>query len=163
VRVDGIAYHRLIPWVPPRDPVAAVGAAADRAGRLVEALRPGLLHAASNHPNAAVALELRRRYGRPVVYEVRGFLEDSWLSRAAGNTEDAEFYRLTRELETRCMRAADRVVTLGTAMRDEIVERGVEPANVIVAASCAPGWAWAPMPPWSASLRPFTATRVSTR
>lgn len=132
VRVDGIAYHRLIPWLPPRDAVAAVDKAADRAGRLVTALRPRVLHAASNHLNAAVALELRRRHGLPVVYEVRGFLEDSWLSRAPENTEDADFYRLSRELETRCMRAADHVITLGAAMRDEIVERGVDPARVTV-------------------------------
>jgi glycosyltransferase involved in cell wall biosynthesis len=132
VRVDGIGYHRLIPWLPPRDPRAAVATAADLAGRLVTALRPRVLHAASNHLNAAVALELRRRHGLPVVYEVRGFLEDSWLSRAAANTEDAEFYQLSRELETRCMRAADHVLTLGAAMRDEIVERGIDPTGVTV-------------------------------
>jgi glycosyltransferase involved in cell wall biosynthesis len=132
VRVDGIAYHRLIPWLPPRDPATAVTRAADRADRLVEAVRPRVLHAASNHLNAAVALELRGRHGLPVVYEVRGFLEDSWLSRAAENTESAEFYQLTRELETRCMRAADHVVTLGAAMRDEIAERGIDPAKITV-------------------------------
>jgi glycosyltransferase involved in cell wall biosynthesis len=132
VRVEGIAYHRLIPWLPPRDPVAAVDRAAARAGRLVAALRPHVLHAASNHLNAAVALRLRSLYGLPVVYEVRGFLEDSWLSRDAGNIESDEFYRLSRELESRCMRAADHVITIGTAMRDEIVERGVDPAGVTV-------------------------------
>jgi glycosyltransferase involved in cell wall biosynthesis len=132
VRVDGVDYHRLIPWLPPRDPVAAVVTAADRAGRLITAVRPRVLHAASNHLNAAVALELRRRHGLPVVYEVRGFLEDSWLSRAVANTQDAEFYQLSRELETGCMRAADHVLTLGTAMRDEIAERGIDPAKVTV-------------------------------
>jgi glycosyltransferase involved in cell wall biosynthesis len=132
VRVDGIAYHRTIPWLPPRGPVAAVGQAADLAGRLVTTLRPRLLHAASNHLNAAVALELRRRHGLPVVYEVRGFLEDSWLSRDPGNRATDDFYRLSRKLETRCMKAADRVITLGAAMRDEIVERGVDPAAVTV-------------------------------
>ena len=132
VRYEGVDYHRLIPWLPPRDPAAAVATAADRAGRLVTAVRPRVLHAASNHLNAAVALELRRRHDLPVVYEVRGFLEDSWLSRAAANTQDAEFYQLSRELETRCMGAADHVITLGTAMRDEIAERGIDPAKITV-------------------------------
>jgi glycosyltransferase involved in cell wall biosynthesis len=132
VRVDGIAYHRLIPWLPPRDQVAAVGKAADRADRLVAELRPRVLHAASNHLNAAVALELRRRHDLPVVYEVRGFLEDSWLSRDPGHRANDDFYRLSRELETRCMRAADGVITIGNAMRDEIVERGVDSASVTV-------------------------------
>ncbi len=128
--VDGIAYHRLLPWRPPADAVAEIRQAARLAGRLVEELRPSVLHAASNHLNAAVALELRERYGLPVAYEVRGFLEDSWLSRDPARTTSDEFYRLTRELETSRMRAADLVVTLGEAMREEIESRGVP--NVLV-------------------------------
>ncbi|MFB4305980.1 glycosyltransferase family 4 protein [Actinomadura sp. GTD37] len=125
VDVDGVPYHRLLPWLPPGDPVRAVGKSADLAGRLVEELRPSVLHAVSNHLNAAVALELGRRHGVPVVYEVRGFLEDSWLSRDPAHRATDEFYRLTRELETRRMAEADAVVTLGEAMRAEIASRGV--------------------------------------
>ena len=43
-----------------------------------------MLHAASNFANARLALALRERYGLPVVYEVRGFWEDTWLSRHPG-------------------------------------------------------------------------------
>ncbi len=128
--VDGIAYHRLLPWVPPRGPVREIHKAADLAGRLVERLRPSVLHAVSNHLNAGVALELRERYGLPVAYEVRGFLEDSWLSRDPSRTEADAFYRLTREVETARMLSADLVVTLGEAMREEIESRGV--ADVLV-------------------------------
>lgn len=125
VDVDGVPYHRLLPWLPPADPRDAVATSADLAGRLVEELRPAVLHAVSNHLNAAVALELGRRHGIPVVYEVRGFLEDSWLSRDPAHRETDDFYRLTRELETRRMAEADAVVTLGEAMRAEIASRGV--------------------------------------
>ncbi|MCW2898065.1 MAG: glycosyltransferase WbuB [Streptosporangiaceae bacterium] len=132
VEVDGVPYHRLLPWLPPRDLSDAVRKGADHAGRLVERLRPAVLHPVSNHLNAAVALELRERHGLPVVYEVRGFLEDSWLSRDPRHTVEHDFYRLTRELETRCIREADGVVTLGEAMRDEIAGRGVDPAKITV-------------------------------
>jgi glycosyltransferase involved in cell wall biosynthesis len=129
--VDGVPYHRLLPWVPPRGPVREIGKSADLAGRLVERLRPSVLHAASNHLNAAVALELRERYGVPVAYEVRGFLEDSWLSRDPSRTPEDAFYRLTREVETARMRSADLVVTLGEAMREEIESRGVSGVLVV--------------------------------
>jgi glycosyltransferase involved in cell wall biosynthesis len=125
VDVDGVPYHRLLPWLPRPDPREVVEKSADLAGRLAEELRPSVLHAVSNHLNAAVALELGRRQGLPVVYEVRGFLEDSWLSRDPAHRESDEFYRLTRELETRRMTEADAVVTLGEAMRAEIASRGV--------------------------------------
>jgi glycosyltransferase involved in cell wall biosynthesis len=130
VEVDGVTYHRLLPWLPARSPVRDIGKAADLARPLVERLRPAVLHAVSNHLNAAVAVELGRRHGLPVVYEVRGFLEDSWLSRDPAHTEDADFYRLTRELETRRMAEADAVVTLGEAMRAEIAGRGIDPAKI---------------------------------
>lgn len=148
--VDGITYHRLLPWLPPGDAVAEIQKAAGLAGRLVEELRPSVLHAASNHLNAAVALELRERYGLPVAYEVRGFLEDSWLSRDPSHTTDDEFYRLTRELETERMRAADLVVTLGEAMREEIEGRGVP--NVLVVPNAVDDSFLEPLPD-GASLR----------
>ncbi len=134
VMLDGIPYHRLLPWrMPARaDQAAALGL--ELAARLTEQLQPSVLHAASNYANAMIALDLGRRYGLPVVYEVRGFWEDTWLSRHPDSEKMAssELYRRNRELETRCMLAADLVVTLGEAMRDEIVARGVPAGKVLI-------------------------------
>ncbi len=134
VTLDGIPYHRLLPWhMPgPADKAAALGL--ELAARLTEQIRPSVLHAASNYANAMVALALGERYGLPVVYEVRGFWEDTWLSRHpdSGRLASSELYRLNRDLETSCMLAADLVVTLGEAMRDEIVARGVPAGKVLV-------------------------------
>ena len=104
------------------------------AARLTEQLRPAVLHAASNYANAMIALALGERYGLPVVYEVRGFWEDTWLSRHPDGTElaSSELYRRSRDLETRCMQAADLVVTLGEAMREEIVARGIPAEKVLI-------------------------------
>jgi glycosyltransferase involved in cell wall biosynthesis len=134
VLVDGIAYHRLLPALMPgrADAVADRGLAL--AAELTRQLRPAVLHAASNFANARIALALRARYGLPVVYEVRGFWEDTWLSRHpdAEKLAASELYRANRDLETRCMLAADLVVTLGEAMREEIVARGVPAAKVLI-------------------------------
>jgi glycosyltransferase involved in cell wall biosynthesis len=104
------------------------------AARLTERLQPAVLHAASNYANAVIALALRETTGLPVVYEVRGFWEDTWLSRHAANADLrlSDRYVRTRALETRCMTDADLVVTLGEAMREEIIERGVPADNVII-------------------------------
>ena len=136
VTVDGIPYHRLLPWVMPgrADTIAADGL--KHAARLVTDVRPSVLHAASNYSNALIALALRDATQLPVVYEVRGFWEDTWLSRhSAGATSDlwhSDRYVRSRALETHCMQAADLVVTLGEAMRDEITERGIDPANILI-------------------------------
>ncbi|MDA8369724.1 MAG: glycosyltransferase family 4 protein [Nocardiopsaceae bacterium] len=132
VDVDGVAYHRLLPWVAPSGPERELRAALRRAVPLVHRLRPDVLHAASNHRNARLALELGRRCGLPVVYEVRGFLEESWLSRDPSRSTEDAFYRDERARETACMMAADLVVTLGETMRADIVARGVAADKVIV-------------------------------
>jgi len=134
VMLDGIPYHRLLPWRMPGHPDKAADLGRELAARLAAQIQPGVLHAASNYSNARIALALGQRHGLPVVYEVRGFWEDTWLSRHP-HSEDlasSELYRRHRDLETSCMLAADLVVTLGEAMRDEIVARGVPAGKVLI-------------------------------
>src|SRR5580658_4970432 len=134
VTLDGIPYHRLLPWRLPARADQAAELSIDMAARLTEQVKPSVLHAASNYVNAVTALAVGKKYGLPVVYEVRGFWEDTWLSRHPRGVDLArsELYRRNRDLETRCMLAADLVVTLGEAMRDEIVARGVPAEKVLI-------------------------------
>ncbi|PRY01468.1 glycosyltransferase family 4 protein [Allonocardiopsis opalescens] len=148
--LDGVDYHHLLPWRAPRDDAEALREGLRLAGRLVERVRPSVLHAASNHGNAALALALGRRYGLPVVYEVRGFLEESWLSRDPARTTSDPFYVGERARETAAMRAADLVVTLGEAMRAEIAGRGVDPAKVLVVPNAVEDQFRTPLPDGSA-------------
>jgi len=134
--VDSVTYHRLLPTTIAGAPGSARwrAQAVDETERLVRRLRPAVLHAATDHVNGEVALAVRERVRLPVVYEVRGFLEDSWASRRDGDADPhgTDRYRIMRERETRCMQAADLVVTLGAEMRAEIVGRGVDPGRVLV-------------------------------
>ncbi|MFE1391648.1 glycosyltransferase family 4 protein [Nocardiopsis alba] len=132
VEIDGVTYHRLLSWTAPADPAEELRVGLRLASRLVEEVRPDVLHAASNHHNARLALELGRRYDLPVVYEVRGFLEESWLSRDPSRSVDDAFYKAERASETECMLAADLVVTLGEAMRADIKDRGVPSERLLV-------------------------------
>jgi glycosyltransferase involved in cell wall biosynthesis len=134
VTLDGIPYHRLLPWRIPGRAEQAQNQWREQAAGLTTKIGPAVLHAASNYANARIALALGERYGLPVVYEVRGFWEDTWLSRHPNAAELAhsELYRRNRDLETESMLAADLVVTLGEAMRDEIVSRGVPAEKVII-------------------------------
>ena len=136
VTVDGVPYHRLLPWLMPRYADEMVREHLDLADRLAGELRPAVVHAASNYVNGLIGLALSERHGVPFVYEVRGFWEDTWLSRHPGLEQalrGSEVYRLSRELETRCMTSADLVVTLGEAMRGEILSRGVAADRVLLA------------------------------
>jgi glycosyltransferase involved in cell wall biosynthesis len=102
---------------------------------LLTSLRPAALQPASNHIQAQIALALGKPLGIPVVYEVRGFWEETWASHPWHDHDEAlttDHYRMTRELETHVMRESDAVVTLSETMRAAIVERGIDPDHVVV-------------------------------
>ncbi len=149
-RIEGLAYHRLAPDLDPRAaPDTVVESTAAALAELVERLRPAVLHPASNHLNALAALAVADGTGIPVVYEVRGFLEETWASRRAGGdggTPDADRYRLGRDAETAAMQAASAVVTLSETMREEIVARGVDPDRVEIVPNGVDTQRFAPRP-----------------
>jgi glycosyltransferase involved in cell wall biosynthesis len=142
--VDGITYHRLAgPALQsvPQDVWLAQHVA--RVADLVASLRPAVLHAASDYLNALTATAVGTAYGIPVVYESRGFWEETYLSRQqqrygwdlATHAEEyglPDFYLRRRAVEDRVRRAADRVVTLAGVMADRIVAGGVPREHVEV-------------------------------
>jgi glycosyltransferase involved in cell wall biosynthesis len=131
--VDGVPYHRLRPDLDAGvAPDVMATAMAQAAGDLIRGLRPSVLHPATNHLNAQVALALRDQFDLPVVYEVRGFLEDTWLTRTGPGAAESDRYRGARAVETASMRAADAIVTLSEAMRQEILSRGEIAADSVV-------------------------------
>jgi phosphatidyl-myo-inositol dimannoside synthase len=100
--------------------------------RRIREIRPAAIHVSSGRrgfETALVALALREKTGIPVVYEVRSFFETTWTAEPEVE-EDSEVYRRRLAVEEMCMREADAVLTLGTAMRDELVSRGI-PADRI--------------------------------
>lgn len=104
------------------------------AAEVVQAERPSVLHAHSDFLNALIATTVGRAFGIPVVYESRGFWEESWLSRAiatndlAGTEEDfflayglPEMYSWRQRAEITARGRSDANVTLGRTMREHIV------------------------------------------
>jgi glycosyltransferase involved in cell wall biosynthesis len=169
VSVDGVTHHRLLPSRLPLRTDAALEQGIKHAARLVAHLRPDVLHAHSNHVNAQIALALRAQFGIPVVYEARGFLEETWRSRERDSNgrgrAEAEAYRLARSQETACMLAADVVVTLSEAMRAAIVDRGVPAERVEIVGNGVDPRFLAATPHGEGPLddgRPFTVGVVGT-
>jgi glycosyltransferase involved in cell wall biosynthesis len=100
--------------------------------RVIDESGSGVLISTTPYLTAATALAVARSRKRKMIYEVRGFLEETWVSRAGVGAETSELFQRWREAETRTMRNADAVVTLSDGMRDEIVARGVPADRVFV-------------------------------
>lgn len=105
---------------------------AELAYHKVQIIKPALIHASSGrrgYETALVGLALKRKTGLPFVYEVRSFFEANWTAENERETS-GEIFERRLAVEQMCMEEADRVLTIGEAMRDELVSRGI-PAEKI--------------------------------
>jgi glycosyltransferase involved in cell wall biosynthesis len=124
--VDGIEYRRLFAGgrrgMTESEYLLSSAAAYEQ---VLRAERPEVVHAASNYVTALPALLAARRLGLPFIYEIRGFWEITRSSRDSEFENSARF-AMMRHHENLVAREADRIFTLTSAMKDELVRRGVD-------------------------------------
>lgn len=134
--VEGIRHHHL-DLGPDYDPAAVPQDQylldwAWRAAEVVREERPAALHAGSGHhgfDTALVGLALSRHFGIPLAYEVRSSLEQTWTGDPA-IAEQGEYFARRLAQEDRCVDEAPLVFAINGALRDDLVERGADPARV---------------------------------
>lgn len=134
---DGIEFHRTEPStrvldrLPLLDQWSVVSTLRRRLEDIVACEAPDILHAHSPVLNALAALPVARRFGIPLVYEVRAFWEDAAVDQGTCREGDLR-YRATRALETYALRRVDYVVCICQGLRDDVVARGISPQRVTV-------------------------------
>ncbi|MEE2568493.1 glycosyltransferase family 4 protein [Pseudarthrobacter sp. J64] len=137
--VDGITYRRMLP---PRLAATMDGRLQQQAEELLAValdFRPSVLHTTTHYVNALVVRAVAEALGIPWVYEVRGQLADTWAATREPGALLSERYRLFKEREGEAMRAANLVVTLGRAMKENIIASGVPERDVLVAPNAVGG------------------------
>ncbi|WP_427018391.1 glycosyltransferase family 4 protein [Pseudarthrobacter sp. P1] len=137
--VDGVTYRRLLPG---RLSATADGRLQQQAEELLaiaREFRPDVLHTTTHFVNGLVAREVAAALDIPWVYEVRGQLADTWAAKRGPDARSSEYYRLFQAREAELMRGADLVVTLGQAMKDNIVAAGVPEANILISPNAVGG------------------------
>ena len=101
--------------------------------------RPSVLHTTTHFVNGMVVRAVAEALGIPWVYEVRGQLADTWAATRGPAARDSEKYALFQDRETEVMRDADLVVTLGEAMKANIVAAGIPAEKIIIAPNAVGG------------------------
>ncbi len=135
--VDGLRFHRTAPAggllhrLPVMNQVAVVRDLRRRLEEVVRETSPDVLHAHSPALNGLAALQVGRKVGLPVVYEVRAFWEDAAVDHGTSRAWGLR-YRATRYLETWVLRRADAITTICEGLRQDIVARGVPASRVTV-------------------------------
>jgi PEP-CTERM/exosortase A-associated glycosyltransferase len=90
-----------------------------------------LIHAHSPVLNALAGVKVARQRGVPFVYEVRALWEDAAVDQ--GKTrEGSRRYKLTRDLETKVLKKADRITVICQGLKNDIVSRGIQAEKIAV-------------------------------
>jgi glycosyltransferase involved in cell wall biosynthesis len=150
--VDGIRYQRLLPGTLAATLDARLQQQAEELLAVVLDFKPSVLHTTTHYANALVVRAVAQAVGIPWVYEVRGQLADTWASTHGAQATESERYRLFHDREAEVMRDADLVVTLGAAMKANIVAAGIPEGKVLIAPN-AVGEAFLEQPLNTASAR----------
>ena len=107
---------------PPMREIQLMSALHSTVQRAADKFGPDLIHAHSPILVGMPALRVARELGVPFVYEVRDLWENASVDRGRFKMNSIA-YRTTRYLETRLIRKADGVVTIGETLRNELQPR----------------------------------------
>ena len=130
--IDGITYRRIFDFERRgMNEVKYLQAAITCLARVIEKEQPEVVHAASNYITALPALIAARRLGVPFVYEIRGFWEVTRSSRDEA-FENTPKYRFMQQFDSLVAQHADHVITITTAMKEELLARGVPAGKISI-------------------------------
>lgn len=131
--VDGWTFHRTQPAADMsgiRGYFRQMAATRSRIEELIARYRPDIIHPHSPVLNAIPAIKAGRKFGIPVVYEMRASWEDAAVDHGS-TTEGSLRYRLSRALETWALRKADGITTICAGLRADILSRGGIPSEKV--------------------------------
>jgi glycosyltransferase involved in cell wall biosynthesis len=137
--VDGVRYRRLLPTHLAATVDARLQQQAEELLNVALEFRPSVLHTTTHFVNGMVVRAVAEALDIPWVYEVRGQLADTWASTRGPEARDSEKYRLFKQREAEVMTAADRVVTLGEAMKATIAAAGIPVEKILMAPNAVGG------------------------
>lgn len=103
--------------------------------KVAKSKNASIIHAAANYPNGLAASLAARRLGIKSIYEVRGLWEITRLSRQEGWDKTDQFHFMAK-MEAEACNAADAVITITEALKDLMIERGVDASKITVVPNC---------------------------
>lgn len=131
--VDGIDYQRIFPKKLKSDMRSRIQQQAEALVESVRECRPSVLHTTTDFSNALSVIAVAEAFGLPWVYEVRGQLADTWASSRPESAGSSQRYKLFKEREAFVAAKATHVVTLGEAMKQELIGQGVNSDQISIA------------------------------
>lgn len=134
--IDGISYERLLPAIFPGHLIDRHERSASMLMEVAKWHRSTILHTTTDFRNGLIVHAAAESLAIPWVYEARGEMEKTWLSRfpqeQQEEAEQSEFYRLARAQEAHVASSAHGVVALSEISARQLIKRGVQASRISV-------------------------------
>ena len=134
--IDGIPYERLMPNQYPLSLAKRDAETVDQLVSVAKRFKPDILHTTTDYHNAIIVSRAAEILGIPWIYEVRGELESTWLSRFPEEEQpeasQSEFYQLAHAQEAQAIGKASAVVSLSEVSKKAMIDCGVDGAKIHV-------------------------------
>jgi len=98
--------------------------------KLVQELSVDLIHAHSPSLNGLAAARAAKQLGLPWVYELRYYDEDAAVDRGKIRYNSLR-YRMSQRLERSALEQARTIVTISSALREDLIKRGIEESKIV--------------------------------
>ena len=99
--------------------------------KLVREKNIHLIHGHTNQRFSRYGQMIAKKLGIPFIYEVRGFWEDSLVIQTNLKALGYQYFKIRRK-ETKLMKKADAIITLGHMMKNEIVSRKISKKKIYI-------------------------------
>ncbi|WP_394718798.1 glycosyltransferase family 4 protein [Corynebacterium sp. L4756] len=134
--VDGIEYSRLLPTKYPKLKSEQTDLAVEMLVREARDFSATILHTTTDFKNAIVVSRAAEILGIPWIYETRGELHKTWLSKRPDNLQSqakhSEFYRAAERKELEAMENAAAVVQLSQVSKKQSIAQGIDENKIAV-------------------------------
>jgi glycosyltransferase involved in cell wall biosynthesis len=131
--IDGVTYRRVLPGKYESDMGSKIQQQTRALTDAVRRLNPAVLHTTTDFTNALAVMRVAEAFKIPWVYEVRGQLADTWASTRPESAKTSQRYKLFKEREAFVAAHATHVLTLGEAMKAELIDQGIPSEKISIA------------------------------
>src|SRR5699024_1641840 len=126
----GIEYRQLLPALLPRDKKQQIDLAVKMLVEEARKFEADILHTTTDFKNAIVVSRAAHELGIPWVYETRGELQKTWLSKRSLEVQEAakvsEYYIAAENKELEAMRNSCAIVQLSEVSKLNSINQGIE-------------------------------------
>ncbi|MGP5112812.1 glycosyltransferase family 4 protein [Corynebacterium casei] len=134
--VEGVKYIQNSCWRSPRSVTKQIEIAVKGLVRIARSEQATVLHTTTDFKNAVVVSRAARILGIPWVYEIRGEIEKTWLTRQAANMQEvareSEYFRLSEKQEAQAREAASAVFVISDQIRMRLIDEGTRPEKLFL-------------------------------